>query len=463
MRPISVLPSCTDLPAEPAPLDEPLDPDALAALSREDLVGRLTNWAGRVAAGEARLLLYLGEFDERRAWSGIGILSCAHWLSWRLGLSLSAAYEKVRIASALRILPLIRTAFSNGEVSYSQVRALTRICTPENEGHFLPLARHATGSQLDRLVRGIIRARRGRDRDEARRRGETPEPVTPQVRTRYDADGNLTITFRCAAEDGAVMLAALDAARYDLDHPGDSSAEESPDASTPPPAAAPAAEEAPCRAGLADGLFALARRYLDVRGQEHPGRARRDRSKLVVQIDPLSGWARLPDGELLPPGTPGIDLPAGPLRPFSSADRHAHDAGRTSRDVPQALRDLLGTLDGECCRYPGCTRTRNLHAHHVLFWADGGRTDLDNTVLLCAHHHQVLHDAGFRLALDPRTRAVTVHTPAGGLVPRHPDLPTNSAAELDPHSQISPRTLPPSALDRLDLHYAIGVMMQWAA
>src|ERR1700710_1151134 len=132
MRPVTVLPT-----ADPAPVDEPLDPDTLAGLTKEQLASRLTTWAGRIAAGEARLMAILGEFDERKGWVGVGMLSCAHWLSWRLGLGLKAASERVRVAAALRSLPAIRAAFTAGEVSYSQVRALTRISTPDNEDRYL--------------------------------------------------------------------------------------------------------------------------------------------------------------------------------------------------------------------------------------------------------------------------------------------------------------------------------------
>src|SRR3954447_4634630 len=145
MRPVTVLPTAVD----PAPLDEPTDPETLAALTPDELADRLTTWAGRIAAGEARLMAYLGEFDERKGWAGVGILSCAHWLSWRLGLGLKAASERVRVARTLRTLPTIRAAFGAGELSYSQVRALTRISTPDNEQRYLNVARHATGGQLD--------------------------------------------------------------------------------------------------------------------------------------------------------------------------------------------------------------------------------------------------------------------------------------------------------------------------
>jgi len=74
----------------------------------------------------ARLLDLLGEFDARGGWAN-GFKSCAEWLSWRVGLDLSAAYERVRVARALPKLQLIRTAFARGEISFSKVRALTRV------------------------------------------------------------------------------------------------------------------------------------------------------------------------------------------------------------------------------------------------------------------------------------------------------------------------------------------------
>ncbi len=68
------------------------------------------------------------------------------------------------------------------------------------------------------------------------------------------------------------------------------------------------------------------------------------------------------------------------LRPVTADDLRRHDLGRTSREANAALRELLGTLDGERCRFPGCTRHTKLHAHHVRYWSAGGSTDLDNLV-----------------------------------------------------------------------------------
>jgi hypothetical protein len=73
----------------------------LTSLSDEQLAEGICTRAGRVAAGEAALLRWIAEFDRPEAWAGVGLLSCAHWLTWRIGLSPGAARERVRIARTL--------------------------------------------------------------------------------------------------------------------------------------------------------------------------------------------------------------------------------------------------------------------------------------------------------------------------------------------------------------------------
>src|SRR2546423_967127 len=82
--------------------------------------------------------------------------------------------------------------------------------------------------------------------------------------------------------------------------------------------------------------------------------------------------------------------------------------GRRRRTVPRSLLHVLRHRDGGC-RFPGCTRTRWVHAHHVTFWADGGRTDLDNLLLLCTAHHRFVHEGGWRIEGDPGGELRFVH------------------------------------------------------
>ena len=74
---------------------------------------------------------------------------------------MNAAREKVRVAHALKQLPLISASFATGELSFSKVRAVTRIAEPENEKELLELARYATAAQVEKLMRARLPAEEG--------------------------------------------------------------------------------------------------------------------------------------------------------------------------------------------------------------------------------------------------------------------------------------------------------------
>jgi len=106
------------------------------------LARQITELAAHIHAATYQLLGLIREFDAAAGWEGFGMMSCAHWLNWRCGLSLGAAREKVRVAHALPALPQISTAFEQGMLSYSKVRAMTRVATPENEPELMNIALH---------------------------------------------------------------------------------------------------------------------------------------------------------------------------------------------------------------------------------------------------------------------------------------------------------------------------------
>ena len=99
----------------------------------EALCEEITTLAGHLNAANYRFLKLLDEFDRHDGWAGDGIRSLAHWLNFKCGFGELVAREKVRVARARRSLPLIDAAFERGEISYSKVRAMTRVATPENE------------------------------------------------------------------------------------------------------------------------------------------------------------------------------------------------------------------------------------------------------------------------------------------------------------------------------------------
>src|SRR6266852_9857212 len=147
------------------------DVRALAGSTAEmDRLGdEIAELSAHLAAAISRLLNLIREFDAREGWNA-GFRSCAHWLSWRVGLNLGAARERVRVARALHVLPRIAGALASGEISYAKVRAVTRVATPETEDRLLAVARAGIAEHVERIVRGWRRVdRRAEVRETARR------------------------------------------------------------------------------------------------------------------------------------------------------------------------------------------------------------------------------------------------------------------------------------------------------
>ena len=126
-------------------------------LSTPDLASAITELTGHLNAATHRWLHLVAEFDRRQGWSDGVTRSCAHWLGWQCGIDLCAAREKVRVARALESLPLIDAAMGRGELSYSKVRALTRVATPATEPVLLNIALHGTVHHVETLVRQFRR------------------------------------------------------------------------------------------------------------------------------------------------------------------------------------------------------------------------------------------------------------------------------------------------------------------
>src|SRR6516164_8718393 len=97
------------------------------SLSLRELEAEITELAGHLNAAQHRWLTLIAEFDRRHGWNDGATKSCAHWLNYKCGIDLGAAREKVRVAHALQGLPAISAAMSCGQLSYSKVRALTRV------------------------------------------------------------------------------------------------------------------------------------------------------------------------------------------------------------------------------------------------------------------------------------------------------------------------------------------------
>src|SRR5579863_4740072 len=174
--------------------------DTAAAVPLERVEAEICELAGHLAAATCRFLVLLGDFDARRGWASWDMTSCAAWLSWKCQMSSGTAREHVRVARALRDLPVIRGEFGAGRLSYAKVRALTRIAAPETEAGLAEIAGPMTGNQLERFAR-------------AHRQVSTVDDADSRVRRRlawrFEEDGSLSGTFRLPPLQGAVLLKAL--------------------------------------------------------------------------------------------------------------------------------------------------------------------------------------------------------------------------------------------------------------
>src|SRR6266480_7939367 len=180
-------------------------PEPVAELER--LGDQIAELSAHLDAATARLLELIREFDARGGWNN-GFRSCAEWLSWRIGLDPGAARERVRVARALATLPRLSQALTRGELSYSKVRALTRVATPETEERLLAVGRAGTTEHVERIVRGWRRVDRNAEaREAARQHANRALHVYP------DEDGTVRIRGRLTAEVGALLVQALAAAR----------------------------------------------------------------------------------------------------------------------------------------------------------------------------------------------------------------------------------------------------------
>ena len=170
--------------------------------------------AARIDAATHELLTEIRRFDELGGWAWQGAKSCAHWLTWRIGLGPGAAAEKVRVARALGELPLIDAAFASGALSYCKVRAMTRVASPATEERLLEMARHATGAQLERICRGFRLVQRAAARtDEERRQVAEPDRW---VQRRHTPDGMVRIEAQLLPDEAELVWAALERVRQEL-------------------------------------------------------------------------------------------------------------------------------------------------------------------------------------------------------------------------------------------------------
>ncbi len=399
--------------------------------SNEQLEDQITTLAGQINAANYRFLKLIAEFDRRQVWAGYGIRSCAHWLNWKCGIAMTAAREKVRTARALEGLPKINAAFQKGELSFSKVRAMTRVATVENESHLLNIAEYGTAQHMEILVksyRKVIRA----DTSETELSKQELDAQERQQDNRsvmcyQDDDGMWIINAKLPAEEGGLIAKALtelgnsiakaQTLQTEKDENTHHNSAKSVSAEIFSLDTQPEKLTFPQR--RADALVAITEHFLALSKSEASRSEPKlslsalkasERCQLVLHVragslnhtkpeDALVN-AHLDGRWLMPNAARRMTCDAGLLVVEEDDAGNVLNIGRRSRIIPPAMSRALAIRDGGC-QFPGCCETRYVEGHHIKHWAEGGETKLDNLVTLCRHHHQELHKGRFFLSLKP--------------------------------------------------------------
>ena len=382
------------------PVNLALTQPAPELVSIDDLHSSIVTLAARINAETYELLLLVRQFDERAGWLKWGLHGCAEWLHYCCDFSMSAAREKVRVAHALKTLPGISAAFSSGDLSYSKVRAMTRVAGQFNEDELLSFALKTTTARVEERCREL----RCGSSDSL---GSVQRAMANRsLRLHRDAErGVMTISIELPMETGELVAKAIDKARDDS-----TSHVEFADESW--------------SARQADAMVSMASSYLS--GQDGE-RNSSDDYLVTIHVDQSAlagghGRSSLPiesvkrlccDGQVVILGENEHGQPL--------------NIGRKTRTVSTAIHRALRARD-QGCRFPGCQHTRFVDAHHIEHWSNGGETSLDNLMLLCSEHHKLIHEGGFSIERDYQNQWF-FKRPDGRSIPAHGYNPKELAAD----------------------------------
>ncbi|MDW3219112.1 MAG: DUF222 domain-containing protein [Acidimicrobiales bacterium] len=435
-----------------------------ADMPLERLEAEIAELSGHIAAASARLLMWIAEYDRREGWRTWGCASAAQWLAWKCGDGLHAAREKVRTARALESLPVLAASFAAGELSFTKVRAVTRVAVPADEHEWVEMARHSTGAQLEKSV-SAARAAIARGENADARRAFERRMVTRGRRP----DGQDEMKIIGPADAVEVIWAAVEVVVSQMVDEAVAGSGRT------------RREVMAERGGMAAMRFDALTQVAERAVASTPAAAVRGdvgRLALVIDTDGLAEIAAADDnaddageaeaGEITLSGrriAPEVakrwccDIRASVMLEHEG---HVHDEGRDTPVLNRKLRRALHRRDGGLCRFPGCGVSSWLHAHHIVHWSHDGPTDLDNLVSLCGFHHRLVHEGGWAVAIADG--AVVWSDPDGvpaTVEPLRGDADTLVASQQP--LRITPRSIESKANDRLDFHFVVSVLAQHIA
>jgi hypothetical protein len=345
--------------------------------SDDELIQGMDAVHARVSAGQRDLFRLIGEVDLRDSWRDHGARDTAHWLSIRYGVSGWKARRWIAAAHALEALPRISEAFEAGVLGIDKVVELTRFATTETESRLISWAQGVSCGAIRR--RGDLAAR------------QTIDDLREAERTRFlswwyfDDGRRFGLEAELPAAQGALVAKVLGRLADGLPvMPG---------------------EDDPVHADTrrADALVALC----STRISNDPDP---DRATLVVhaklgELRRNLSECEIEDGPVIHPDIARRLACNGRIQTVIEDETGMPiRLGRVVREPPAWMVRQLRYRDREC-RFPGCGSRRFTQAHHIVWWEHGGRTDLDNLLLVCSFHHRLVHEHGWSVKRDPQAGA----------------------------------------------------------
>jgi hypothetical protein len=367
------------------------------------------------------------------------------WVAWQCGLTSSEASRVCNLAKRLPGLPLIDADFRAGRLSEGVTELLTRVATPDNERMVLETTHCATGQQLQVLVADFRRMLRGAsDAADDGTDDDDRQLAASDASWGWDEHGRFTGRWDLRPDDGATVQAALEGALAEL-RPSEEDIDANPvTEGTPTP-------EEKHTARWVDALLALAEGHLastaddGVLPESHQIILRRDLRPDDILPD---GTILGPVGSVCPTLLDGAGAIVRRLAEAMSCDAlvitqdmingFPVSAPTTSRTFSRSQRRALRARD-RTCRFPGCGRTKHLHAHHTRHWEHTHQTSVAQGVLLCRKHHTHVHVRGYTVELGT-DGSIAVRRPdgttlRGGIPPAPPPTATgcrNRPPDPDP-------------------------------
>jgi hypothetical protein len=388
----------------------------VAAESTEELAAGMEQDRLVMRAAHARFLLRLGEFDRRQAFRNDGATSVESWSAERFGLSQATARADAHVAEKTKDLPHLVGSLREGDISFDKVRAVADVATPETDRELCEQAKELSVRELVEVARTT--AERARAASHSSSRSEHDSRYA-----RFN-DERRTISVQLPKEAYAQTKACVDSFAD----------------------AVPSEGKTPLDQRRCDGLMGIVDSVTPGRGATTTTTT----TPTTTPTTPTSGTtapsapspffvvAHVPLENLVDETGEKSELAAElehhGLIDVETVQRIACDAtvvvavddslghtmyeGRARRFPSGAQRREVIRRDRRC-RFPGCSNATFAAVHHIVPWKLGGGTDLDNLVLLCKHHHGVVHRNGWSMTGNPNEE-LSIVNPTGRVTVSRP-------------------------------------------